>query len=166
MQYKAFVNDGDESIKWLTVSSDEEDTGGFFVFYHRSEHDAFDTWHLTLADALDVGADYGIACVDWRLINDDRKCAELIVHEVFNTSRGVIGILDFPPEVHPLIGMLLLTKRTNEIWTVKGIAMPVFVEDMTIEIASPYHSVTVTDCLLAPAIATAVLQQGDLLTIK
>lgn len=53
-------------VKWLTLESDENDTEGFFLYYHLAENNAYDTWHKSLDEAFAAAFNqYGISKEDW-----------------------------------------------------------------------------------------------------
>jgi hypothetical protein len=62
------VNSNEDNIKWLLKESDENDTKGFFLYYHLDENNAFDTWHQTLDEAYEAGMPYGIDRNSWKEI--------------------------------------------------------------------------------------------------
>jgi hypothetical protein len=62
---------GDDEVKWLIIESDENDTTGFFIYYHIDENTAYDTWHKTLDDAFDAAdMQYGIGRESWEELAD------------------------------------------------------------------------------------------------
>jgi hypothetical protein len=50
LQAKILV-DSEDKIRWLVIQSDENDTKGYFIYYHISDNNAFDTWHKSLDEA-------------------------------------------------------------------------------------------------------------------
>ncbi len=59
---------GDDRIKYLVIESDEEKSGGFFLFLHQSLDFPCeaDMWFTTLEKAKrQVAYDYGIKNEDW-----------------------------------------------------------------------------------------------------
>lgn len=61
----------DDGVKWLVIESDEDDTNGFFVYYHIDESTAYDTWHKTIADAFEASEmQYGISKENWEELSD------------------------------------------------------------------------------------------------
>jgi hypothetical protein len=55
-----------DQVKWLTLESDENETKGFFIYYHLTENNAYDSWHKSLHEAFAAAfTQYGIAKEDW-----------------------------------------------------------------------------------------------------
>ena len=70
MRLKALVSKDDE-IKWLVIESDEDDTNGYFIYYHLDDNNAWDSWHKTLEGALESAhVQYGIMKESWEALND------------------------------------------------------------------------------------------------
>ena len=58
--------DREDKIRWLVTQSDENDTKGYFIYYHISDNTAFDTWHKSLDEAYHAAqTKYGILKEDW-----------------------------------------------------------------------------------------------------
>lgn len=58
-----------EGIRWLVIETDEEDTGGVFLFYHQSldEPSEFDSWYENVEGAKREASDrWGVGEEDWR----------------------------------------------------------------------------------------------------
>jgi hypothetical protein len=72
MKLKALnLNHPESKVKWLTIESDENETKGFFVFYHLNEHSAYDTWHQSLDEAFAAAYDgYNISKDAWTRIKN------------------------------------------------------------------------------------------------
>jgi hypothetical protein len=69
MKLKAVLKDIPNSIKWLEIETDELDTKGAFLYY-KSDNECFDTWHVSLEDALlSAKEQYGVIAEDWFTIN-------------------------------------------------------------------------------------------------
>lgn len=72
MRQKAVVENCDVEIKWLMLESDENNTGGVFIYHHTNEFSAFDTWHLTIDDAYEAAYEqYGITKKQWQLLTNE-----------------------------------------------------------------------------------------------
>ena len=70
MRLKALVSKDDE-IKWLVIESDEDDTNGYFIYYHLDDNNAWDSWHRTLEEALESAhLQYAIMKESWEALND------------------------------------------------------------------------------------------------
>ena len=55
-----------DKIRWLVIESDENDTKGYFNYYHISDNHAFDTWHKSLDEACRAAQiQYGVSKEDW-----------------------------------------------------------------------------------------------------
>ena len=54
MKLKAFVHNQDNEVKWLIIESDENDTKGYFLYYHLDDNNAYDTWHKTIDEAFEA----------------------------------------------------------------------------------------------------------------
>jgi hypothetical protein len=66
MKLKASVHNHDE-VKWLVIESDENDTKGYFLYYHLDDNKAYDTWHKTIEEAFDAAKQqYGIRRESWK----------------------------------------------------------------------------------------------------
>ena len=58
--------DREDKIRWLVIESDENDTKGYFMYYHIDDANAFDTWHNSLGEAFKAAQlQYGILKEDW-----------------------------------------------------------------------------------------------------
>jgi hypothetical protein len=58
--------DREDKIRWLVIESDENDTKGYFIYYHISDNNAYDTWHKSLDEAFQAAqTQYGILKEDW-----------------------------------------------------------------------------------------------------
>ena len=69
LQAKILV-DSEDKIRWLVIQSDENDTKGYFIYYHISDNNAFDTWHKSLDEAYQAAqTQYGIIKEDWIAIH-------------------------------------------------------------------------------------------------
>ena len=56
----------EDKIRWLVIESDENDTKGYFIYYHINDNYAFDTWHNSLNEAFEAAqTQYGILKEDW-----------------------------------------------------------------------------------------------------
>jgi hypothetical protein len=56
----------EDKIRWLVIASDENDTKGYFIYYHINDNYAFDTWHNSLNEAFEAAqTQYGILKEDW-----------------------------------------------------------------------------------------------------
>ncbi|GAB3824362.1 hypothetical protein [Hymenobacter jeollabukensis] len=53
---------------YLVAEDDIDGTGGAYVYYLSTINPAqgFDSWHETLAEALDMAAEYGCSLEDWQ----------------------------------------------------------------------------------------------------
>lgn len=73
MKIKATVSKtGDDGVRWLVIESDEDDTNGYFIYYHVSNTTAYDTWHKTIEEAFEAAeTQYGIVRTEWEQISDD-----------------------------------------------------------------------------------------------
>lgn len=73
MKLKAFTRDNSgDSVKWLVIESDDNDTNGYFIYYYLDENTAFDTWHISLKAAfIAANSQYGINEEDWESLSDD-----------------------------------------------------------------------------------------------
>lgn len=55
----------------LTIESDEENTGGAFIYYFTSDNKAFDTWHKSLNDAFEsANEQFNLKKDDWVIEED------------------------------------------------------------------------------------------------
>ena len=54
MKQKSTVPIMDDEVKWLVIETDEEDTGGSFLYSYKADNTAYDTWHKTLDDAFEA----------------------------------------------------------------------------------------------------------------
>jgi len=72
MKLKAMVPvPSEDEVKWLIIESDEVDTKGYFLYYYFNDSNAFDTWHMTLEEALQAAnSQYEIKSEDWVELND------------------------------------------------------------------------------------------------
>lgn len=72
MKLKASVPKiGEDEVKWLVIESDENDTNGFFIYYHIDDNTAYDTWHRTIDDAFEAAhMQYGIIKESWEEMAD------------------------------------------------------------------------------------------------
>ncbi|MFN3664868.1 MAG: hypothetical protein ACK4S0_01840 [Sediminibacterium sp.] len=71
MRQKVIIESDDE-IKWLMLESDENDTGGFFIYHHIAENNAFDTWHKTIEDAYNAAYEqYGVSKEKWQILTNE-----------------------------------------------------------------------------------------------
>jgi hypothetical protein len=58
--------DNKNKIRWLVIESDENDTKGYFIYYHVDDNSAYDTWHKSLDEAFEAAqTQYGILKEDW-----------------------------------------------------------------------------------------------------
>jgi hypothetical protein len=56
----------EDKIRWLVIASDENDTKGYFIYYHINDNYAFDTWHNSLNEAFEAAqTQYGILKEAW-----------------------------------------------------------------------------------------------------
>jgi len=59
----------DDEIKWLVIESDENDTGGFFLYHYKKDNTAYDTWHKTIDDAFEAAyLQYNVTRENWEKI--------------------------------------------------------------------------------------------------
>ena len=67
MKLKALVQNQNDRIKWLIIESDENETKGYFLYYHINDNFAYDSWFMTINEAFDAASEqYGIKQEDWR----------------------------------------------------------------------------------------------------
>jgi hypothetical protein len=67
MKLTALVQNQNDGVKWLTIESDEDDTKGYFLYYHLNDNFAYDTWFKAISEAFDAAnMQYGIKQEDWR----------------------------------------------------------------------------------------------------
>jgi hypothetical protein len=85
--------------------------------------------------------------------------AHVVVLDVFNTSRGMVAVLDFPKGKYPVIGTLLEQSATVT-WKVTGRGMGT-PSDMTNGYKHLDPPRIVFDCLMVPESADAKLKAGD-----
>lgn len=58
----------DDGIEWLILEEDKEDTGGVFLYGHKSldEESEFDSWHENIESAQrEAEMQWGVNKVDW-----------------------------------------------------------------------------------------------------
>jgi hypothetical protein len=66
MKLKALVQNHNDGVKWLTIEPDEDDTKGFFLYYHLNDNFAYDTWFKTIDEAFDAAKQqYGTNEESW-----------------------------------------------------------------------------------------------------
>lgn len=166
MKYQALVKLPAEEIIWLVIESDQYDTGGFFVYYHTSGDHAYDTWHMTLEDAFAVGEDYEIARSDWKLVDKDITGAEIVLLELVDTSKGVIALLDYPKYIYPLIGQRYQLKGSATLFVITGVALPVPLENVRLDLVMPYQSAYVHHCVLQTSGPNVELKKGAIFVLQ
>ncbi|HMH20150.1 MAG TPA: hypothetical protein VK563_00170 [Puia sp.] len=67
MKLKALIQNQNDGVKWLIIESDENDTKGYFLYYHVDDNNAYDTWHKSIDDAYDAASQqYGIRKENWQ----------------------------------------------------------------------------------------------------
>ena len=67
MKLKAFIQNQSDGVRWLILESDENDTKGYFLYYHLDDNNAYDTWHQTIEDAFSAAKQqYGIQEEIWK----------------------------------------------------------------------------------------------------
>lgn len=55
----------------LLIETDQDGTGGFFLYHHRRDGSVWDTGHLTVEDAKEQAAfDHGLIGNDWREVTE------------------------------------------------------------------------------------------------
>jgi len=60
------ATDREDKIRWLVIESDENDTKGYFLYYHVNDNFAYDSWLKTIDEAFDSAyMQYGIRKEDW-----------------------------------------------------------------------------------------------------
>jgi hypothetical protein len=58
--------DREDKIRWLVIESDENDTKGYFLYYHVNDNFAYDSWFKTIDEAFQAAqTQYGILKEDW-----------------------------------------------------------------------------------------------------
>lgn len=71
MKQKAIIHDSTDDIKWLIIEKDTGGTNGFFLYYHKDETTAFDSWFENLEDAYKAAHDdYNVKRSDWQVIEE------------------------------------------------------------------------------------------------
>jgi hypothetical protein len=60
------ATDREDKIRWLVIESDENDTKGYFLYYHVNDNFAYDSWFRTIDEAFDAAyLNYGIRKEGW-----------------------------------------------------------------------------------------------------
>ena len=86
------------------------------------------------------------------------------VYEIFNTSRGLVALMDFSDNFIPKIGTVLENKSGKR-WKIVGYGMgrPIKMTNLKI---TPHFNGFIIDCLLAPVDHSEVLNQNEILLCK
>ncbi len=85
------------------------------------------------------------------------------VYELFNTSRGLIAVMDFPEKVVLNIGANLISKSGHK-WKLIGIDMPMPIE-MTNFKFTPRFGGLLFGCLLQPVGHSEIPEPNEILQI-
>jgi hypothetical protein len=68
MMSKVCSNNNGDDVQWLVIEDDTNNTGGWYLFAHRSidEPSLFDSWHLTRQEAENEAQSiWSIKKLDW-----------------------------------------------------------------------------------------------------
>ena len=56
----------DSIFQFLIIESDENDTGGYFLYYYKEDNSAYDSWFKYIDDAFEAArTEFGIGKEDW-----------------------------------------------------------------------------------------------------
>ena len=92
--------------------------------------------------------------------------SECFVLRVAHGPRGLVTILDFPPNEKPHIGMTLIKNKNSLPWKVIGIGLPIVLDVLEEKIETHYDNRIVWDCLLNAVDHSEDQTRGDILKIK
>ena len=85
------------------------------------------------------------------------------VNQIFNTSKGLVAIMDFTKGTIPLVGSMLESASGHK-WKIVGNSMPMFIE-FTKFTFTPRFGEYVCECLLQPIEHTEKLNEGEILKL-
>ena len=94
---------------------------------------------------------------------DDKPDHVGCVYELFNTSRGLIAVMDFPEKVRLKVGDIL-TNKSGHKWKLIGIDMPRPIELTNFKF-TPRFSGLLFGCLLQPVGHSEIPEPNEILQI-